>query len=346
MSISIADDEAEATSAALSVSPGDALAESAGTVNLTLAATLLGGSRATPTTIRLGTEGTATAGTDYTDFTLTLTIPANDLSAMVALPIELLNDNIVEDPETIVITGTATGLTISGTTLLLNDDGDSATLNLTGPKGVLEGTAAEFTLSLTAPLAEALTVAWSITPGTATALEDYATETPPVTINAGAREATFSVTVHDTVSGELPETFTVTLDGATGPQADRVTVTPTSVLVTITEPSLDLTGDGNVDINDAAAFYYTYALPSALQNSDLAAAILGPLATAAGTSVAALMQAVATLSSNPAADLNRDGTVDGRDAKVLYYALELGSLLDDDEALLRELLRPLAHKPR
>ena len=68
------------------------------TVNLTLTATLLGSPRTTPTTIQLGTEGTATAGTDYTDFTLTLTIPANDPNAMVALPIELLNDDTVENP--------------------------------------------------------------------------------------------------------------------------------------------------------------------------------------------------------------------------------------------------------
>ena len=451
--ISIADDEGESAYAMLSVSPGDALAESAGTVNLMLTATLLGSPRSTPTSIQLVTEGTATAGTDYTAIPpLTLMIPANDSSAMVALSIELLDDNIVENPETIVITGTATGLTIQNILLLLNDDSDSATLSLTdtGPKDVLEGPAAEaeFTLSLTAPLADALTVAWSITPGTATAPEDYATATPPAIITAGETTATFSVAVRDTIPGESPETFTVTLGGATGPQADRVTVTPTSVLVTITEPPapsgtgtialegeplvgatltatltdpdvldgnftdlvwswerveaggtvseisgedqatyrltasdishvvrvtatyrevpggdefmvtadtasgvaepLDLTGDGNVDINDAAAFYYTYALPSALQNrddrDDLASAILGPLATAAGISVDDLMLAVDTLRDNLAADLNQDGKVDERDAKVLYYALELGSRLDD-ESLLQEILRPLAHNP-
>ena len=47
---------------------------------------------------------------------------------------------------------------------------------------------------------------------------------------------------------------------------------------------LDLTGDGRVDINDAAAFYYALALPAALGNGttggnrELRAAILGPLA--------------------------------------------------------------------
>ena len=79
----------------------------------------------TPTTITIvvTNTGTATAGSDYTvPTTLTVTIPANQLTA--TFNVSVLDDNVTESSETVIVTATLGATTLSATgTIEDNDNG-------------------------------------------------------------------------------------------------------------------------------------------------------------------------------------------------------------------------------
>ena len=69
----------------------------------------------------------ATQGTDYQMVDdLTLTIPAQSMRATSRFTLTPTNDNIREGPETVSVTGSATGLTVTGTHITITDDEEAA----------------------------------------------------------------------------------------------------------------------------------------------------------------------------------------------------------------------------
>ena len=71
--------------------------------------------------IDITNTGTATAGSDYTlPTTLTVTIPAGSTTATFNIPV--LDDNITESSETVIITGTNGGTTVTATGTILDND--------------------------------------------------------------------------------------------------------------------------------------------------------------------------------------------------------------------------------
>ena len=92
---------ADNDTATVSVVAIDALAAEEGsnpgqfTVSLTQASS-------TATVVTYTVAGTATAGTDYTALTGTVTIPAGSLSAVI--DVSVLDDALVEDSETVTVT--------------------------------------------------------------------------------------------------------------------------------------------------------------------------------------------------------------------------------------------------
>ena len=126
------------------------------------------------------TGGTATSGTDYpavTDFVIT--IPAEQTSGTATLSFDPSGDSLAEGNETVILTGSATGLTADTATLTITDDDPAptaVTLSL-NPAAVGESAAAT-TVTVTAslnnsPLPTATTVTVSRTGGTATSATDY-----------------------------------------------------------------------------------------------------------------------------------------------------------------------------
>src|SRR5262249_40282268 len=122
-------------------------------------------------------DGTATAGSDYTTATGTLTFAPGQTSKTVA--VQVLGDTVFEPNETfkVVLTGTTGGAllgTDTGTGTIVNDDAAPLAINITPSVSQNEGGAYVampyvFTVTLSKANASPITVVYSTADGTATA---------------------------------------------------------------------------------------------------------------------------------------------------------------------------------
>ena len=110
-----------APSITLSVNPSS-VSEDAGATSVTVTATASSAVAAnTPVTVSIG-GGTATSGTDYTSVaSLALEIPAGGTTGTGAFKLTPIDDTKIEGKETISISGSASGLSVNGTSLTLTD---------------------------------------------------------------------------------------------------------------------------------------------------------------------------------------------------------------------------------
>ena len=121
--LTLIDNDAASTKVILSVVPA-VVSEGASTTNVTVTGTLNGAvlDSVTSVTVSVG-DGTATAGTDFdtvSDFPLTIDANATIGSAMFDLtPID---DDNVEGGETVTVSGSTNGLTVSPATLTITDN--------------------------------------------------------------------------------------------------------------------------------------------------------------------------------------------------------------------------------
>ncbi|MGF6849823.1 gliding motility-associated-like protein [Chitinophaga sp. W3I9] len=173
-------------------------------------------------TVNYTIGGTATSGTDYAAITGTITIPAGQDS--VIIPVTVINDQLIENTETVIMTlngGTSTSFTFTGTgnatVNIIDDESDPAgkVLSVVKTTDAAEpGTDGKFTISLPAGVAssEDVTVNYTIT-GTATSGADYTALTGTVIIPAGQNSVSVPVTVEDDQLIEHTETVIMTLNG-------------------------------------------------------------------------------------------------------------------------------------
>ncbi|MFM5967828.1 MAG: Calx-beta domain-containing protein, partial [Micrococcales bacterium] len=143
---------------------------------------------ATSTTISYSVAGTATAGTDYTALSGSVTIAAGQTSATISIPV--IDDAVMEGNETVIVTltgvtsGTAslstTSTAITATNTIADDD--AAVVTLANTTNAAEpGTNGTMTVSLSAASATSTTISYSVA-GTATAGTDYTALSGSVTI--------------------------------------------------------------------------------------------------------------------------------------------------------------------
>ena len=275
----IDDDDDSISGITLTVSPtsvGEDDAKTEFTVTASLGGTT---TRPSETVVTIGTlSGTATKDTDYTVNTAlgSITIPANTTSATGTLELTPTDDAIVEGDETIVISGTTTvNLTVSDATITLTDDNgsttdpgeeddkDSAELSISGPSGnVDEGSDATFTVTLSAAVSKAVTVAWTATGNTS----DYSPTSGTVTFAAGSTAGStqdIDIAVTDDDLSETAESFTVTLGTVGGDLSSQVTVGSTnSGTATIAESdpiTVSISGPAG-EVTEGGAGTYTVSL--------------------------------------------------------------------------------------
>jgi large repetitive protein len=160
---------------------------------------------------------TATAGSDYATQTGTLTIPASQTSATLAVPI--LPDSVDESNETFFVNlSNPTNATIAdsqGQGTIVDDD-SQPTLSISGAASATEGANVNFTVTLSASSGQPVTVSYSTANGTAVAPGDYAAApTGTVTFNPGETSKPISISTADDTLDEANETFTVTLANPT-----------------------------------------------------------------------------------------------------------------------------------
>lgn len=205
-------------------------------------------------TVTYTIAGTAAAGTDYNALNGTVVIPGGQNA--VTVPVNTINDELIEVPETVVLTITGgssaslsypAGTNNTATVNIADDDNAPANLvlNVTKTADAAEpSTNGSFTISLPGNkrTADAITIQYMIG-GTATPDADYRAITGLITIPAGGSSIAVPVTVTDDEEIETAETVLFML---TGGQSASYAFTPgTSDEATVTVTSND---NGNIVI--------------------------------------------------------------------------------------------------
>ncbi len=174
-----------------------------------------------PVTVEVETgDGTAEAGTDYTAKSETLTIPAGETTA--SFSVDTIDDQDPEEDESFTVTlsnpSGATLLDGTGTGTIAANDGGGTTpqLSIADAAAVTEGETAQFTVTLTGIVDQEVTVGFRTGDGSATAGDDYTTESGTLTFTASDTTRTISVTTLDDTIREESETFSVTLSDPAG----------------------------------------------------------------------------------------------------------------------------------
>jgi hypothetical protein len=162
-------------------------------------------------------EGTATAGTDYTDVDAALTFDPDVVVRTFTVPI--LEDLRDEDDETVFLTLSAPLYAgIAGTnpvTLTISDDDPLPLVDFDSSSyGVGEGDVPVLvTVTLDAESGRTVTVDYASSDGTAKAGSDYATTVGTLEFLPGETSDTFEVPVHGDAVDEDDETLQLTLSG-------------------------------------------------------------------------------------------------------------------------------------
>ena len=205
-----------------------------GTSNMAFTVTLSKAS-STPVTVKYATSnGTATAGQDYTSTTGTVTFAAGETSK--TINVAIAGDATVEQDETFTVTlsaptnaklGTATA---TGT--ITNDDVAVVAPSVSiGNASKTEGNSGTSNMAFTVTLSKAatgpVTVSYVTANGTATAGQDYTGATGTVTFAAGETSKTINIAVAGDATVEQDETFTVTLSAPSGATLGTATATGT-----------------------------------------------------------------------------------------------------------------------
>ena len=230
VTVTVTDDDAAPSGITLTANP-DSVTENGGAKTITVTAAVNGDTRyaqARTVSVSVG-GGTAMSGTDYMaveSFDITIGAGEEDASNTFTLTPE--NDVLAEDDETIDVTGTLSGITITPDEITLTDD-DEAPSGITlsvDTNGAEDGTPSTVgedagatvvtvtaTVNGTTRYVEAQTVAVSVADGTAASPADYAAVNNfNITIAAGAASHTgsFTVTPVDDDLDEANETINVT----------------------------------------------------------------------------------------------------------------------------------------
>ncbi len=160
-------------------------------------------------------DGSATAGSDYVATSGTVTFNPGETTKSIS--VEVSGDNIDEVIETYLVNLTnptnATITTAQGTGSIFDDDGPTMSL---GNASVTEGNSgfinAVFTVTLSAPSVQSITVNYATVGGTATSNIDFQRVfSSTLFIPAGAASGTFNVRVFGDFEIEPDEQFSVTL---------------------------------------------------------------------------------------------------------------------------------------
>ena len=324
---------------------------------------LIAASKDTTVTVSVGATGDgASAGTDYksvSDFTLKIKEGKSKGSATVT--VSPIDDKVLEGDETLTATGSATGITVNGTTAKLTDN-DSVLLSLsTSPSSVSEGAGAT-TVTVTASTGgvtstKDVTFSLEVGGGTATSGTDYtAVDDFDLTITAGdtSGTATFSLTPTDDTLIEGNETIEVGVANSQVTPAlvtisddDDATVTlttsPSSVAeddsattVTVTAA----TGGGTFGAAQTVSVTVGDSADSATSGADYAAVTGFDISIAKGASSGS-----ATFTLTPTDDSSIEGdetiSVDGTATGLTVNGADM-TLTDDEEATITLTISPSA----
>ncbi|TZF81845.1 tandem-95 repeat protein [Pedobacter sp. BS3] len=219
----------------------------------------------------LSAANAATPGTDYTDANAgTLTIPAGAGSATLTLPV--IDDDIVEDTETITLTDATFISSAYPSAITLNTarpvanitDNDTATLTLTGPMAMSEGNSGNtlftFNLTLDKTLQYAISIPYATSDGTATIADNDYQDTHGTLTFSAAESKPITVYVNGDTQIEPDELFNLILGNPSDNFNGRLTVVNPATTGTIqNDDSADIiiTKQDGTEDGQPAQFIFT-----------------------------------------------------------------------------------------
>ncbi len=202
-------------SSLLSVSDATVDEPASGTAQLTFTVSLEPASARTVKVDFATADGTASAGSDYTATSGTLTFNPGELTKTVT--VDVIGDSVNEDNETVLLR-----LLNPSRVLIADNQGQGTIIDKNAPPSlsidddvVAEGEGANFTITLAGATLRTVTVVAETTGGTATSGIDFQARRSVLTFAPGEKTKTFSVAVVDDADSEPQETFTVDLHDAT-----------------------------------------------------------------------------------------------------------------------------------
>ena len=261
--------------------PSYSISENGNTATITVNRS--GGSSGAASVTYASSNGTATAGQDYTAASGTLNWGGGDATAK-TFTVPISNDSSPEADETVTLTlSAATGATLgspsTATLTITNDDG-------TGP-GTLAFSSSSYagseaaagrmvtvTVNRSGGSTGAASVSYTMANGTATAGQDYLASEAQLNWDAGSAGArTFTVSVLDDSADESAETVQLMLSSATGATLG----TPTTATLTIAD-------DDDVPVADTTPDPFTFVDQTGVQTN---VEVLSNSITVAGINAAA-----------------------------------------------------------
>ena len=191
-----------------------------GTTNFVFTVSLSAASTQTVTVNFATANGTATAGSDYVANSGTVTFNPGNTSKTITIVVN--GDTIPEPNETFFVNLSnpvnATIEDTQGVGTILNDDAAPPSVSINDvslAEGNTGTTNFVFTVSLSAPSSQIVTVSYSTANGTATVGSDYVANSGTITFNPGDSSKTITVMVNGDTIPEPNENFFVNLTSAT-----------------------------------------------------------------------------------------------------------------------------------
>ena len=227
--LTITDDEERPTLSIASVTSSDEQA-----TDLVATVTLSGQSSQTITVDYASSNGSATATSDYTAVSDTLTFDPGDLTKTILIPI--LHDTVDEIDETFDISlSTPVNANISTTngsaTMTITDDDDAPTVSIADNSTTDEAAGpTNLVVTLSAASEKTITVDYDTSDGTATASSDYTAGTGTLTFAPSETTKNIAIAVLADITDEENETVTVTLSNPS-----EVTINDGIGVLTITD---------------------------------------------------------------------------------------------------------------
>ena len=227
-----------------------------GTASLTFTISLSAVSASDVTVDYATSNGSATAGSDYTAASGTATITAGNTSTTVS--VSVAGDVDFESDESFGLTlSNASGATLATSAAIgtiSNDDSAPPTpLSLSmNNASVTEGNIGtvnlSFTISLSAIAGSDVTVDYATSNGSATAGSDYTSASGTATITAGTTSTMVSISVTGDTTVESDETFTLALSNPSG--ASITTTSATGTIINDDSAPLPNLSVSNANVNE------------------------------------------------------------------------------------------------
>ena len=207
--------------------------EGAGSATVTITRTI--GSTVGAATVHFATSnGTATAGSDYTAVSQTVNFASGETSKTVSIPIS--DDSLVEGPETVQLllsspTNGGLGIQMTGTLTITDNDRALAFSSATYSVGEASGHAT-VTINRTGLTTGSDSVHFATANGTATAGSDYTAVGQTVTFAAGETSKTVAIPITNDTLVESSETVLLSLSS---PSSGATLGSPNSAALTIVD---------------------------------------------------------------------------------------------------------------